>query len=31
MNTELRKQAQNKFEKNVFKLIILFLEKQWKM
>ena len=31
MNTELRKQAKNDFEKDLFKLITMFSEKQWKM
>ena len=31
INTKLRKEATNDFEKDFCKLIILFLEKQWKM
>ena len=31
MNTELRKQAKNNFEKDFFKLITLFLEKRWRL
>ena len=31
MNTELRKQAKNNFEKGFFKLITLFLEKRWRL
>ena len=31
MNTELRKQAKNDPEKDFFKLIILFLERLWRM
>ena len=31
MNTELRKQTKDDFEKDFFKLIILILEKQWRM
>ena len=31
MNTELRKQAKNDFKKYFFKLIILFLERLWRM
>ena len=31
MNTKLRTEAKNDFEKDFFKLIILFLERQWRM
>ena len=31
MNTELRKQAKNGFEKDFFQLIILCLERLWRM
>ena len=31
MNTELRKLARNDFEKDLFKLIIQYLVKQWKI
>ena len=31
MNTKLRKQAKNDLEKDFFKLIILFLERIWRM
>ena len=31
MNTELRKEAKNDFENDFFKLLILFLEKEWKI
>ena len=31
MNTELRKLVRNDFEKDIFKLIIRYLGKQWKI
>ena len=31
MNTKLRTEVENDFEEDFFKLIIRFLERQWKM